>query len=355
MQEYTIRKTQFAVTDFLSWQRAGTINLNPPFQRRSVWKPDAKSYFMDTVVKGLPAPIIYLRQRVDLKTQKSSREVVDGQQRLRTIFGFIDPAILPDYDSERDGFTVRENHNTDLAGKTFQKLSERLRSRILAYEFSVHVLPPEVEDQEVLEMFARLNATGTKLNHQELRNADWFGEFKTSMYRLAFEQLERWRAWKIFTDDQISRMREVEMTSDLAMSMINGLSGKSQKRLDNIYEEYDDTFDGQKELESRFRLTMDELDSALGSQIGGTVYASEVHFFSLFVYVYDVIWGLGSALKRKTAKKLPKNLPQRLLSVGEKFSDESVPKNVLDAVRRASADYGRRRTRLNFIKQQCHA
>src|SRR6266446_9155386 len=298
MQEYNVRKTQFAVADFLSWQRDKSIDLNPKFQRRSVWKPDAKSYFMDTVAKGLPAPIIYLRQRVDLATQRSRREVVDGQQRLRTIFAYIDPGLLEDYDPTRDGFTVREIHNADLAGNTFKKLSERLRNRILSYEFSTHILPADVEDQEVLEMFARLNATGTKLNHQELRNAQYFGEFKTSMYQLALEQFNRWRTWSIFTDDQISRMREVEVTSDLAMNIVKGLSGKTQKRLDDIYDEYDDKFAQRKELELRFRRTMDEIDSLFGNRITETVYTSEVFFFSLFVFVYDALWRLGSDLKK---------------------------------------------------------
>jgi Protein of unknown function DUF262 len=355
MQEYNVRKTQFAVADFLSWQKDKSIDLNPKFQRRSVWKPDAKSYFMDTVAKGLPAPIIYLRQRVDLTTQQSQREVVDGQQRLRTIFAYIDPGLLPDYDPDRDGFTVRKIHNPDLAGTTFKKLSERLRNRILSYEFSTHILPADVEDQEVLEMFARLNATGTKLNHQELRNAKYFGEFKTSMYQLGFEQFNRWRSWGILSDDQISRMREVEVTSDLAMNMVKGLSGKTQKRLDDIYEEYDDSFPQRKELESRFRGTMDEIDSLLGTQLPQTVYASEVFFFSLFVFLYDALWRLGSALKKTTPRKLKRGLASQLLRVGERFSSENVPRDVLDAVQRASSDFGRRQTRLNFMKRQCHA
>ena len=310
---------------------------------------------MDTVAKGLPAPIIYLRQRVDLTTQKSQREVVDGQQRLRTIFAYIDPGLLEDYDPTRDGFTVREIHNADLAGNTFKKLSERLRNRILSYEFSTHILPADVEDQEVLEMFARLNATGTKLNHQELRNAQYFGEFKTSMYQLALEQFNRWRTWSIFTDDQISRMREVEVTSDLAMNIVKGLSGKTQKRLDDIYDEYDDKFAQRKELELRFRRTMDEIDSLFGNRITETVYTSEVFFFSLFVFVYDALWRLGSDLKKAAPKKVEGGLASKLLAVGERFSNERVPRGVLDAVQRASSDLGRRRTRLMFMRRECHA
>jgi hypothetical protein len=43
-----------------------------------------------------------------------------------------------------------------------------------------------------------MNSTGLKLNSQELRNAAWFGEFKTSMYAISAEQLQRWRKWRIF-------------------------------------------------------------------------------------------------------------------------------------------------------------
>src|SRR5436309_8601039 len=187
-------------------------------------------------------------------------------------------------------------------------------------------------------MFARLNATGTKLNHQELRNAKYFGEFKTSMYQLGFEQFNRWRSWGILSDDQISRMREVEVTSDLAMNMVKGLSGKTQKRLDDIYEEYDDSFPQRKELESRFRGTMDEIDSLLGNQLPQTVYASEVFFFSLFVFLYDAQWRLGSALKKTTPKTAQRGFASHVSRGGGRFSNEEGPGDVPDAVRGASSD-----------------
>src|SRR6187431_2836241 len=97
MQTYDITRTEYKVSDFLQWQRAGTLDLQPVFQRRTVWKPGAKSFLVDTVARGLPTPIIFLRDRVDLRTLKSTREVVDGQQRLRTLIGYIEPDALPDF------------------------------------------------------------------------------------------------------------------------------------------------------------------------------------------------------------------------------------------------------------------
>jgi uncharacterized protein with ParB-like and HNH nuclease domain len=192
------------------------------------------------------------------------REIIDGQQRLRTLIGFIDEQALPNFDVERDRFTVRKVHNPAIADRPFKKLDPTVRSRILAYEFSTHVLPSDTEDRDILMIFARLNSTGTPLNPQELRNAEYFGQLKTIMYQLAYEQLERWLGWRVFNEDQISRMAEVEMTSDLALNMIDGLTGKSQPKLNNFYKRFDNGLPNSTELERRFRLVMDEIDETFG-------------------------------------------------------------------------------------------
>jgi hypothetical protein len=92
MKDSQTLRTQYRVGDFVAWQRDGALELNPNFQRRPVWKKGAKSYLIDTILRGLPMPIIFLRDlRADLKTFKAKRDVVDGQQRIRTILSFIDP------------------------------------------------------------------------------------------------------------------------------------------------------------------------------------------------------------------------------------------------------------------------
>src|SRR6266478_6949577 len=116
-----IQKTVFKVSDFLSWQRAGSLILSPAFQRRPVWPNGAKSFLIDTVIRGIPMPIIFLRQRTNPKTLEPLREVVDGQQRLRTVISFVEPTLLPDFDSSRDAFTVDGIHNKDIAGKQFRE------------------------------------------------------------------------------------------------------------------------------------------------------------------------------------------------------------------------------------------
>src|SRR3989338_7244026 len=116
MDTISMTRTQYRVSDFISWQKSGTLELSPSFQRRPIWPPAAKSYLIDTVVRGLPIPIIFLRERKsDLSTLEPKREVVDGQQRLRTLISYIAPKTLKDFKEERDAFTVKEEHNNELA------------------------------------------------------------------------------------------------------------------------------------------------------------------------------------------------------------------------------------------------
>src|SRR5437867_2312048 len=141
MNPKSTQKTVFKVSDFLSWQRAGSLVLSPAFQRRPVWPSGAKSFLIDTIIRGIPVPIIFLRQRTNPKTLEPFREVVDGQQRLRTVISFIDAALLHDFDALKDAFTVDAIHNEDpdIAGKRFRDLSPAIRQRLLDYDFSVQV------------------------------------------------------------------------------------------------------------------------------------------------------------------------------------------------------------------------
>lgn len=355
MQSLDVKKTQFKVSDFLSWQRDGSLILSPSFQRRSVWKPEAKSYFVDTVLRGLPAPVIYIRDRVDLETQRTTREIVDGQQRLRTLLAYIDPSSLKDYDEARDGFSIKTSHNKTYAGKMFRDLGRQEKTQVLGYEFSTHVLPTSIEDRDVLKIFARLNATGVRLNRQELRNAEYFGVFKSLIYDLALEQLERWRNWRILSEDQIARMEEVELTSDLVMNMLFGLTGKSQAKLDRLYRDREDAFPEGDELSRRFRRVMDMIDDVFGRDIRETTFSSTVNFFTLFVFFYDQTYGLGSTVERAEPARLVGTTRDCLLEANRQIRDKLVPPAVLDAIGRASADYGRRKTRLDFLHSVCRA
>lgn len=347
-----IAKTVYKVSDFLSWQRNGSLALSPSFQRRPVWTHAAKSYLLDTVIQGLPIPIIFLREQTNLKTLEPLREVVDGQQRLRTLLAFIEPNSLgKEYDPNVDDFTIQKAHNKELAGKRFNEMPNPVKMQILNYEFSTHILPSSTEDREVLQIFARMNSTGVKLTRQELRNAQYFGILKQLIYNLAYEQLERWRKWGIFTENNIARMEEVEETSDYVYMMLHGLTSKSQSQLDTLYKNYEKNFPFEKVVSTRFQTVMDKIDDQLGSELSQTEFSRKAFAHTLFTFFYDLMYGLKSPLEPVSANKLPSKTKEAVLDASKRIKSGKISENLSKLIRGGTQALNNRKARLNFLKE----
>ena len=347
-----ITKTIYKVSDFLSFQRNKSLVLSPSFQRRPVWPKSEKSYLMDSIIRGLPIPIIFLREQTNLETLEPIREVVDGQQRLRTIISYVSPELLKDFNPSKDEFTILSTHNNDYAGSNFHELPEPIKKRILNYEFSVHILPSDTDDREVLQIFARMNSTGMRLKPQELRNAEYFGVFKRFAYRLAYEQLNRWRIWGIFSETDIARMQEVEETSDLIMMMLEGLRSKSQTALNNFYKRYEDDFPYQLEVEKRFNVVMDRIDDLLGEKITATEFARKALFNTLFMFIYDLSYGLNGKVEKSVPAKLPLELRDAIVQASSRINKGNLSEKLIKVLRGATANKASRTLRFDFLREQ---
>ena len=332
MDSLDVTRTLYRVSDFLSWQRAKSLVLSPSFQRRSVWRPGAKSYLIDTIVRGLPIPIIFMRdRRSNLGTLEPEREIVDGQQRIRTLITYINPSSLDDLDPERDNFTIQAVHNSELASKSFAQLSQDIQQRILDYQFSVHVLSSAVGDREVLSIFARMNSTGMRLNSQELRNAEFFGAFKTSMYNMASAQLQRWRDWQVFTEQEIARMQEVELTSEFAYLMMHGVTGKAQSRLNKLYKDKnkDVEYPEMECVEYRFNAIMDTISERFSNKLSPRSLKRKAIFYGLFASLYDLQFGLGTPLESTEPKAISEGLVDGIASAADRITLKEAPDTVL--------------------------
>ena len=330
MDSLDVTRTLYRVSDFLSWQRAKSLVLSPSFQRRSVWGPGAKSYLIDTIIRGLPIPIIFMRdRRSNLGTLEPEREIVDGQQRIRTLISYIDPSSLDDLNPEQDNFTIQAVHNEELASKSFSQLSQDIQQRILDYPFSVHVLSSAVGDREVLSIFARMNSTGMRLNPQELRNAECFGAFKTSMYNMASAQLQRWRDWQVFTEQDIARMQEVELTSEFAYLMMHGVTGKHQKMLTNLYKDKDVEYSEMECVEYRFNTIMDTISERFSSKLNPRSFKRKVVFYCLFASLYDLQFGLETPLESAEPTAIPEDLVDSICSAADRITFKKAPDDVL--------------------------
>lgn len=271
---------QYSVRDFAEWHDRNELELAPKFQRRSVWDPKARSYLMDTILQGKPIPKIYMRQLVNTKTRLTFREIVDGQQRLRSVFDFL-----------KDGFPILKVHNETYANMRFSELDEDAQRSILQYEFTVDLLQ-DIPDNEVYEVFARLNTYAITLNAQELRHARHFGDFRTCVYELSQEFMTFWQTSGIFTPKNILRMVEAEYVSDLLISMAEGIKPKERRLLDKYYKDWDEKFPSRKIFEKRFREVIDTIGGIMEDILPQSNLKSTRLFYPFFLAIYHMQFDL---------------------------------------------------------------
>lgn len=344
-----IQRTTFKVSDFINWQKYKSLVLSPKFQRRSVWNPGAKSYLIDTILNGLPIPVIILRDiKTDLNSFDSKKEVVDGQQRLRTIICYVAPSLIP----EEDTFKVKAIHNSLAGGKTFDQLSNDLKQTILDYEFFVHVLPANTSDREILEIFSRMNSTGFKLNSQELRNAEYYGEFKTLAYNTSLELYDFWINAGILTNAKISRMQEVEVMNDLFTIVMSGLIDRSPKIIDGYYEKYDAEFLDKDEIVNRIKSTIHVIDSLVGKELKKLAFNKPQLFYALFAVIYDIRYGLKSSLKKTAPKKINTDLlKNNIIRMSRQIDQNRIPDKVFISLTKGTNRLNARKNVFDFLKK----
>lgn len=349
----TIQKTFYKVADFISLKSRNALRLSPCFQRRSVWNKGAKSFLIDTIYNGFPIPVIFLRDTgIDKKTFESIREVIDGQQRLRTIISFVSPKLLDDFNPDVDDFTVKKTHNKELAGLKFKDLSKDIQNTIRDYEFSVHILSSSVTDRDVIQIFRRLNATNYNLNKQELLNSKYTGEFKTSQYNLAAEQLDNWRKWETFDEDNIARMQEVELTAELTITIIEKkILGKSSALIARYYEKYEKNYPHRDEIERRYRTTMEFIDRNFIGDRNDFVLFKKIIFYTFFVACYDYLFGLNNPI---TKKAIPNKIRQKIINnlkvKSDRIRKRIAPIRVLEATDRRTTNPKERNILFKYLK-----
>lgn len=342
----------YSVNDFLSWDERNELILQPRFQRRDVWSQKAKSHLIDTILRGLPIPIIFIRQKVDPQQRKTIREVVDGQQRMRSVISY-----------SKDEYPVIKSQSPSFGGMKFSQLPQDAQQRFLTYEFSV-VLLEEVSDADVLDIFARLNTYAQKLTQQELLNAAYFGEFKQTVYTLGYEHLEFWRQNRILIDRQIMRMAEAELTTELLVVMLTGIQHRRNK-IKELYGGKDDDFPERERVIKEFKAVIDTLAKCLGDSLRDTIFGRRVLFYSLFCAFYHIMYGIPNTsdlgqggLQRQPLSSTLERIKDSLVSLSRKYKSPAPGQDIekfIAASQKATGDREQRimrvKTILGYIQQ----
>lgn len=260
-KRYNRKSTSITVSTFYEQYQLKKYRMDPPYQRDyNVWKKEQKSFLMDTIFKNFPVPPIFLEQIIDSETGITNYDVIDGKQRLSTIVGFIEDEIpLP------ESFGNDDYGNRLMNGKTFEEIKEIARNNddvkemiadFWAYSISIEYI--ENPDVKIVDnIFDRLNREGSRLNPQELRNAQYYD---TRLYNDILSYRNDSRLLNYTERLHKNRMEDVGFITEIFLLTITKrvLDGKDSE-IDKIFSQIQEKYDEKKSRNAKleFEKTLD--------------------------------------------------------------------------------------------------
>lgn len=234
MEVFKRRKGVWTIAEYWKNHKLGKISYSPKFQRESVWSEENQSYFIDSLVKGIPCPPIFLHEMIDTQTGEITYEIIDGKQRLESIKRFLGNEIpIIDVSSIDSAPLLIE----EVEGKFFSDLVDKLeiyRTNFWSYEILIEYVNSPGKGV-VEQIFDRLNRNGETLKGQELRNA----QFHDSNLMLHVNNL----AEKIKLDKlprlETKRMADKEFISEMIFLALEGnVTNGSSVSIDDYWKKY---------------------------------------------------------------------------------------------------------------------
>lgn len=274
-----VTRNVFTISDLNGWMSEDTLVINREYQRsKGLWPINARSYFIDTILNGFPFPKIIIRQAIDIRTRKSIREIIDGQQRMTAINDFI------------NGKLILSNVSEHFYDKKFSDLEEDLQKEFLAYEVSVDTITSSTEE-EVLEIFRRVNSYTLPLNAPEKRHATWQGEFKWFILDMVKNYSPMFGSYNILRVRQLWRMEDADLLSELCQVLDTGIENRSTSKINNLYKKYDERFTKKDEIEDKLTNILNFIKVNF-NQICEERILRGYSFYSLFSALVYNKWGI---------------------------------------------------------------
>lgn len=244
---------------------AGRLNMKPSYQRNIVWTDRQKSYLIDSILNGYPIPEIYIQEEID-ENGNSNYIIVDGQQRMRAVLEFLD-----------DQYSLNREDSPEFNGAYFKDLDPDQKRAFFRYNFVVRALP-ELSEDDIREIFKRLNRNVMNLNKQELRNAVYSGPLIRMVTEIAENDV--WGELRLFTANDVRRMLDEEYISELVLAKVYGIQNK-KVNLEKFYEETEVEFPQEEEIRTMFTKILDQL-APIANVLSRTRWKNKTDFYTLF-------------------------------------------------------------------------
>jgi hypothetical protein len=365
-QNLIIRGEQIPI--IYGWYVSRHFVVNRRYQRKLVWTIEEKKQFVDSLIHGYPVPLILLAE------QKSEEgdvfEILDGMQRLNAIVSFIEGRF------DRDGRffdlnTMVETKSLFDVGELEQRqptLERSVCNTFARYTMALSIFAPDKQD-EIDDVFRRINANGRILSQQDLRAAGAIGRFANlarkisatvrgdvsyadvlplnGMNQISITNRELdygilvddifWVKQNVLTRDGVRESRDEELVADLLANILLPELQASQTRIFHEYygvgheqnsQRYKDVesaiaTQGEDVIESRFLAVYDSIRKVVddsGKTLDVLMFNERRH--NGFQRYFQVVFLAISAFMHKERKEISdyNNLTKVLGGIGNKMS-----------------------------------
>jgi hypothetical protein len=283
------------------------LNLDPGFQRKSVWTLSDRQRLIQSVVGGYPVPSIFFYRR-----ELSGRpvyDVIDGKQRLETILMFMGLGRF-----KNDWFEVKLDLGDGLEWFDWKALHRRATALASAFRsYQIQTVEVTGDLAQIVDLFVRINSTGKRLTSGEKRHARFYtSPFLKEAERLVSKHHKYLRENRILSPAQIDRMKGTELFAELLMSIHHGGPINKKTSLDRAIG--NDSVNGNTlhRLTREFTAALNLL-KAMFPDLKQTRFRNSAEFYSLFM----LIWEMNAAkfaLKDRKRNGLAFELLKRLSS-----------------------------------------
>lgn len=261
------------VSWFLDLYNQGKLDLNPSYQRKSIWNIKDKEFFIDTVINNYPCPAVFLYKDID-ENGCTTYRVIDGKQRLSAIIEY----------SLNEFAYSKEIGNEDLARKKFIDLDTNYKKCFWNYSIPIEQINTD-NDDVIKSIFDRLNRNNKKLTPQELRNARYDGAIFQFIHNEAMDDF--WCSYLSIGKKDRMRMEDEQFVSELVLlSLSEQIQGFNHDKLDKMYSDYDIVFDEEEILKEKFCQIKQYIKNLAESASGLNKYfMTRTNFYTLWSYI----------------------------------------------------------------------
>ncbi len=201
-----------AISDLVLLYTNKMLNLEPGFQRNSVWNLRDRKKLIDSVLRNYALPAIFLYKREEYG--KTLYDVIDGKQRIETILMFM--GVLR---GNRFSVKTQLDDNIEITEIDWKYLQKHGKQSLIT-GFKLYTIEVDGDFSNIIDLFVRINSTGKALTSAEKQHAKYYNStFLKTAASIAKKYETYFSSNAILSDGQISRMKHVELICEIMLSV----------------------------------------------------------------------------------------------------------------------------------------